>query len=72
MKDFVKENVIGVTIISSLFLVTILTGILITATGKVFILEFDGMSGSMQDSDGNYKENHIDGGKLRFYAEADH
>lgn len=69
MREFVKDNVNSITIVSSLFLITILTGILITATGKIFVLEFDGMSGSASDSDGNYKENHIDGGKLKFYAE---
>ncbi len=69
MKEFIEENGTNITIISSLLLITILTGILITATGKIFVLEFDGLAGSMSDSEGNYKENHIDGGKLKFYAE---
>ncbi len=40
-----------------------------TATGKIIVLEFDGLSGRTEDSDGNFEERHLDGGRLKFYAE---
>ena len=68
MQEFIEENGKGIIIVSSLLLITILTGILITASGKVFVLEFDDISRFSTDVEGNHKENHIDGGRFRFYA----
>ncbi len=59
----------GIVIVSSLFLITVLTGVLITATGKAIVLEFDGLSGRTEESDGSFEERHLDGGRLKFYAE---
>lgn len=73
MKDKIKEILDvhgnGIVIVSSLFLITVLTGVLITATGKAIVLEFDGLSGRTEDSDGSFEERHLDGGRLKFYAE---
>ena len=67
--DFADKYGNGIIAMSSIFLITILTGVLITATGKILVLEFDGLSGRSQDSDGNFEERHFDGGRLKFYAE---
>lgn len=56
-------------IVSTLILVTVLTTILITATGKVIVFELDGLSDQKTDQEGNTEERHIDGGRLKFYAE---
>ena len=69
MKEFVKLHSSEITVITSLTLITILTGILITATGKILVLEFDWISGHEEDSEGNFTDKHIDGGRLKFYAE---
>lgn len=69
MAEFIQENSKGLIIVSSLLLLTVLTSIIITASGKVFVLEFDDISGFSTDGEGNFRENHIDGGKLRFYAD---
>lgn len=66
MKDDNKNVII---IVASLLLMTALTGVLITATGKILVLEFDGLTGRREDMDGNYEEGHVDGGRFRFYAE---
>ena len=68
-KEFVKQHETGLIICSSLFLVTVLTGIFVTASGKMIVMEFDGLNSTVQDSDGNYEEKHIDGGKLKLYAQ---
>lgn len=67
--DFAERHGNGIIAVSSLFLITILTGVLITATGKILVLEFDGLSGRTEDSEGNFEERHLDGGRLKFYAE---
>lgn len=59
----------GIIIVSSLVLITVLTGVLITATGKALILEIDGLSGRTENLDGSFEERHIDGGRLKFYAQ---
>lgn len=59
----------GIIIVSSLVLITVLTGVLITATGKALILEFDGLSGRTENMDGSFEERHLDGGRLKFYAQ---
>lgn len=66
MKD---ENKNVLILIGSLLVMTVLTGILITASGKALVLEVDGLSGMKGDSDGNYEEQHVDGGRFKFYAE---
>ena len=68
-KDFVDRHGNGIIITSSLLLITILTGILITATGKAIIIEFDGINAVRRDEEGNYEEDHVDGGRVKFYAE---
>lgn len=62
-----KKNVI--ILVGSLLAMAVLTGILITASGKALVLEIDGLSGSKGDADGNYEEQHVDGGRFKFYAE---
>lgn len=65
--DDQKRNVL---IFGGVMLVmTVLTGVLIAATGKALVLEIDGISGKKEDSAGNYQENHVDGGRFKFYAE---
>lgn len=66
MKEDKKNMII---VVASLVLMTALTGILITATGKILVLEFDGLTGKRYDEEGNYEEGHVDGGRFRFYAE---
>lgn len=66
MKD---DNKNVILLVASLLLLTTLTGILITASGKALVLEVDGLSGKREDSEGNYEERNVDGGKLKFYAE---
>lgn len=62
-----NKNVI--ILVASLLLLTALTGVLITASGKALVLEIDGLSGKREDSDGNYEERNVDGGRFKFYAE---
>ena len=69
MKEFFKNHISDVTILSSLVLVSVVTIVLISATGKILVLEVDGLSGHEEDSDGNFKEHHMSGGKFKFYAE---
>lgn len=73
MRDRTKRIIIDhgdeIFIVSTLILVTVLTGILITATGKVMVIELDGISDQRTDQEGNTEERHIDGGRLKFYAE---
>ena len=69
MRDFTREHSNEVVMISSLLLLTVLTGVLITATGKAIVMEVDGLSASRHDSDGSYEEKHADGGRFKFYAE---
>ena len=69
MKDFAREHKNDIVLVSSLFLMTVLAGILVTATGKVLVMEVDGLNATSQDDEGNYEERHMDGGKLKFYAE---
>ena len=56
-------------LVASLLLITTLTGVLITASGKALVLEIDGLSGKKEDSEGNYEERNVDGGRFKFYAE---
>ncbi len=58
-----------IILVASLLILTTLTGILITASGKALVLEVDGLSGKKEDSEGNYAEQHVDGGRFKFYAE---
>ena len=66
MKD---ENKNMIVLVASLLIITALTGVLITASGKALVLEVDGLSGKKEDSEGNYEEQHVDGGRFKFYAE---
>ena len=66
MKD---ENKSTLIIVASLLLITTLTGILITASGKALVLEVDGLTGKKEDSEGNYEERNVNGGRFKFYAE---
>lgn len=66
MKDESKSIVV---LVASLLIITALTGVLITASGKALVLEVDGLSGKKEDSEGNYAEQHVDGGRFKFYAE---
>lgn len=66
MKD---DNKNVILLVASLLLLTTLTGILITASGKALVLEVDGLSGKREDSEGNYEERNVDGGRFKFYAE---
>ncbi len=59
----------GLVAVASLLLITILTGVLISATGKMIVLEFDGVSGRSEDCEGNFEERHLDSGRLKFFAE---
>ena len=68
-EEFLDIHGNGLIMVSSLLLITVLTGVLITATGKALVLEFDGLSGRTEDCDGRTEERHIDGGRLKFYAE---
>ena len=69
MKEFTKEHTNEIVLITSLITIAIITGILVTASGKALVMEFDGINSSVQDGDGNYEEKHFDGGRLKFYAE---
>lgn len=69
MKEFVKEHGGEMTIIASLMFITVLTVVLVTASGKAIVVELDGLNSSSQDNEGNYEERHVDGGRLKFYAE---
>lgn len=69
MKEFVKEHGGEMTIIASLMFITVLTVVLVTASGKAIVVELDGLNSTSQDGDGNYEERHVDGGRLKFYAE---
>lgn len=61
-----KEELI---VFASLLVVAVIAGILVTASGKAIVVELDGLNSTSQDGDGNYEERHVDGGKLKFYAE---
>lgn len=63
------DNKNALILVASLLLITTLTGILITASGKALVLEIDGLSGKREDSEGNYEERNVDGGRFKFYAE---
>ena len=69
MKKFFNEHSGEMTIIASLMFITVLTVVLVTASGKAIVVELDGLNSTNQDSEGNYEERHVDGGKLKFYAE---
>lgn len=69
IKDFVREHEDGLVLVSTMLLITIMTGIMITATGKTIVVELDGLNSTNQDSEGNYEEHHVDGGKFKLYAE---
>lgn len=69
MREFISDHRNELILISSLLLITVMTGILVTASGKALVMEFDGINSSTQDSDGNFEEKHFDGGRLKFYAE---
>lgn len=69
MKDFIDEHISDITIVSSLLLITVLTGIIVTAAEKCLVFEFDGLTGTSRDEEGNFEERHIDGGRFKFYAE---
>ncbi len=64
-----EDNKNVILLVASLLLLTTLTGILITASGKALVLEVDGLSGKREDSEGNYEERNVDGGRFKFYAE---
>jgi hypothetical protein len=64
-----EDNKNTLILAASLLLITVLTGILITASGKALVLEIDGLSGRKEDSDGSYEERNVDGGRFKFYAE---
>lgn len=66
MRDETKAILV---LTASVLLTAAIAGIIITATGKILVLEVDGLTGKRGDSYGNYEEQHIDGGKFRFYAE---
>ena len=63
------DNKNALILVASLLLITTLTGVLITASGKALVLEIDGLSGKREDSEGNYEERNVDGGRFKFYAE---
>lgn len=69
MKEFFNKHSGEMTIIASLMFITVLTVVLVTASGKAIVVELDGLNSTNQDSEGNYEERHVDGGKLKFYAE---
>lgn len=69
MKEFTKEHAGDIVVVASFLLITVVTSILITATGKALVMEVDGLNATSQDGEGNYEERHFDGGRLKFYAE---
>lgn len=69
VKDFIKDHEDGLVILSTMLMITLVTGILITATGKTIVVELDGLNSTNQDSDGSYEERNVDGGRFKFYAE---
>lgn len=69
MKEFVQQHSTELVLVSSLLLLTVLAGILVTASGKALVVELDGLNSSSSDGFGNYEERHVDGGRLKFYAE---
>lgn len=69
LKDFVKDHEDGLVLVSTMLMITLMTGILITATGKTIVVELDGLNSTSQDGDGNYEERHVDGGRFKLYAE---
>lgn len=69
IKDFVRAHEDGLVLVSTMLLITIMTGIMITATGKTIVVELDGLNSTNQDSEGNIEERHVDGGKFKLYAE---
>lgn len=69
IKKFIHEHEDGVVLVGTMLMITIMTGILITASGKTIVVELDGLNSSSQDGEGNYEERHVDGGKFKLYAE---
>ncbi len=63
------ENKNLILIVASLLIITAITGVLITASGKALVLEVDGVTGRKEDSEGNYEERNVNGGRFKFYAE---
>lgn len=59
----------GIVALSSIFLITILTGVLITATGKILVLEYDGLTGGTDGTNRNFEERRFDGGRIKVYVE---
>ena len=66
MNEDAKNSLIFV---GSLIVVVVVTGLIFTATGKSLVLEVDGLSGRREDGYGNFQEQHVDGGRFKFYAE---
>ncbi len=64
-----REHKDEIIVFASLLVVAVIAGILVTASGKAIVVELDGLNSTSQDGDGNYEERHVDGGKLKFYAE---
>ena len=69
VRDFIREHEDSLVIVGTMFAITVMTGILITATGKTIVVEVDGLNSTRADTDGNIEERHVDGGKFRLYAE---
>lgn len=69
MSTFSKKYGNSIIAVSSIFLITILTGVLITATGKILVLEYDGLAEGLSDLDENSEGRRFDGGRIKVYVE---
>lgn len=64
-----EEAINSLIIVGSLLAVVVISGLIFTASGKSLVLEVDGLSGRREDGCGNFQEQHVDGGRFKFYAE---
>ncbi len=69
LKKFVRNHEDGLVMVGTMLMITVMTGILITASGKTIVVELDGLNSSSADGDGNIEEHHVDGGRFKLYAE---
>ena len=64
-----EEAINSLILVGSLVAVVVVAGLIFTASGKSLVLEVDGLSGRREDGYGNFQEQHVDGGRFKFYAE---
>ena len=69
MKQFVLDHEDSIVIITSMFLMTILGGILLTATGKVLEVTANEIVETTTDPEGNEIRQSNNDRKIRFFSE---